>query len=459
MSTSGTRVVVVGGGISGLTTAWTLRRDDPSVEVVVLERGEVAGGTARSERVDGYTIDLGPNGFLTNVKSSLELAHELGLDEELLRASDQANKRFIVKDGTLCALPMSPPAFIKTPLLSARGKLRVLLEPFVPGGHAPHETVFEFTARRLGREFAEAFVEPMVLGITTGDARKTSLDGLFPRMREMEQSYGSLFFAMLSRKRQGGGDPGGGRLTSFRTGGVQTLTRTLAERLGDAVRTGVEVKGVERGEGRGWRVLTDGGVEEADRIVLATPARVAAELLTPVAPSLAEAVGTLRAASVRVIALGFDRSAIAHSLDGFGFLIPRNQGLRMLGCLWTSVFFPPQAPEGKVLLRVMLGGPSDEAVLDLPRQEVVDLVVGELDGLMGVKAAPELVHDIAWRKGIPQYQPDHLDTLAQIEAARLAEVPTIHLTGNAYRGVGLNDCVKDARRTAGAVLDTSPAIS
>jgi len=451
MSGKRSKVVVVGGGISGLSTAWYVKKERPDLDVVVLESDPEPGGTARSVEREGYTIDLGPNGFLTNVKSSLELAEELGLGPELLRASDEATKRFIIKDGKLCALPMSPGAFIKTPLLSAGGKLRVLMEPFVRRKHPDDETVFGFTARRLGLEFAESFVEPMVLGITTGDARKTSLDGLFPRMRQMEQEYGSLFFAMIARKRQGGGDPSGGRLTSFKTGGVNTLTRTLAERLGDAVRLGTSATGLERLEDGRWKVLVNEGAdEEADVVVLATPSRVASSLVMPVSSELSAELAKLQSASVRVIALGFDRSAVTHALDGFGFLVPRSQGLRMLGCLWTSVFFPPQAPEGKVLLRVMLGGPVDEEVMGWDKERVVAKVVEELDQLMGITAPPEFVSDVSWHKGIPQYAADHPAALERIDQAVMA-VGGLLLTGNAYHGVGLNDCVKHARITAEAV--------
>ncbi len=445
-------VIVIGGGISGLATAWHLRQRRAEAEVIVLEADSAPGGTARSRQVSGFTVDLGPNGFLTNVTSTLELARALGLGEALLPADPSASRRLLARDGELVPLPLSPPSFLKSPLLSPAAKARVLLEPLMPSwGQEEEETVLEFAARRLGREFADAFVRPMVIGITAGDAAATSLDALFPRMRQMEAEYGGLFAAMVLKQLRGsgGGDPSGGRLTSF-AGGVGVLTAKLAESLGGSLRLETPAASLER-VGAGWRVTTTRGETlEAAQVVLALPSARAAALLRRVAPEIAGELDGIQSADVRVLALGFEAGAFRERPDGFGFLVPRGQGVRMLGCLWTSSIFPPQAPQGKVLMRTMWGGVHDPAIMGLSLEALLEVAQAELGLLMGLREAPVMTQDIAWRQGIPQYTRGHRARVRRIERA-LERVPGLHLTGNGLRGVGLNDCTRDAGIVAAAV--------
>ena len=373
----------------------------------------------------------------------------------------------------------------------------MVLEPFLPAADPRREeSVHGFAARRLGREFADVMVAPMVAGVSAGDARQSSLQALFPRMHRLEAEHGGLVRGMLAQQRArraakargesggrvaGGPSGPGGRLTSFRRGGAGRLTQALAEAVRGAahgdVALGVSVETIERGGERRLRVVTSGGdgrtrdgtggdgrggdgrgsdgrgsdgnrpvprIVEADAVIVATPAYVAAELLRDAAP---DAVGPLEAvpyAGIRVVALGFPRSAVPRSLDGFGFLVPPGQGLRILGSLWTSTLFPPQAPEGMVLLRSLAGGMRDPGFLDLDEDEVIDAVRADLRTSLGVAAEPTMAHVVGWRRGIPQYTLGHLDRAeAATEAA--GSVPGLALTGNAYRGIGLNDCVRDAR--------------
>lgn len=467
----GPRVVVVGGGISGLTAAFQLLRERSDAEVMVLEREDRAGGTATSDAVDGFLVDRGPNGFLTNVPDAYNLSLELGLQDELLPASEAAGKRFLFFGGRLVPVPTGAGALLRSPLLSPRGKARMALEPFLPAAGAQREeSVHGFAARRLGREFADVMVAPMVAGVSAGDARQSSLQALFPRMHRLEAEHGGLVRGMLAQQRArkaakargepagrvaGGPSGPGGRLTSFRRGGAGRLTRALADALRGSVHLGVNVESLERGAERRLRVVTSAGsggaapggvprIVEADAVIVATPAYVAAELLRGVAP---DAVGPLEAvpyAGIRVVALGFPRAAVPRSLDGFGFLVPPGQGLRILGSLWTSTLFPPQAPEGMVLLRSLAGGMGDPGFLDLDEDEAIDAVRGDLRTSLGVAAEPAMAHVVGWRRGIPQYTLGHLERVeAATEAA--ASVPGLALTGNAYRGIGLNDCVRDAR--------------
>ena len=464
------RVVIIGGGISGATTAYDILRRRPDAEVVLLERDEALGGTARAEvSPEGYTVDWGPNGFLTNVPHSLDLAVELGLAERLQPASDLARFRFIFKDEQLKPLPLGPGDFLASDFVSWPGKLRMALEPFIatPEDHR-RETVHGFAARRLGEEFAQAFMHPMILGITSGDSANTNLDALFPRMRALEVEHGSLVAAMVSRvlerqrsaangaeaEEEGGGPAGpGGRLTSFGPGGVQVLLDALGERLGDRVRLASPVARVEPGRRGGWSVALADNDErvEADAVVLATPSYTAARLVEGRSPQLAEALDAIPYASVRVLALGFDPGAIPGRMDGFGFLVPRGQGVRILGCLWTSTIFPSQAPHDKVLLRIIAGGVFDPGFVDLSDEEALWEARRDLSRTMRITEPPEFVRQIRWRDAIPQYGPEHLDRVARID--QLLQ-PGLFVTGNAYKGLGLNDCVKNARLTAEAVVES-----
>ncbi len=454
-------VTVIGGGISGLTAAFRALERDPGVELVLLEAGDVAGGTARSDTVDGYTVDWGPNGFLTNVPQTLDLAAAVGLGDRLQAASAAVNRRYLLKEGALEALPGSPLAFARTGLLPLSAKARVLGEPFAsPRDAEIDETVFEFAERRLGRRFAESFIAPMVMGITAGDAREISFDALFPRMRAMEVEHGSLVRAMFARMREararkGASDgPAGpfGRLTSFGAGGMQALCDAIAGRLGARVRLGARASTLER-RGDRWIVGVEGGeVVEAEGIILATPAQVSAGLVEPHAPEAAALMRSIPYVGVRVLGLGYDLKGVSRSLDGFGFLAPPGNGARLLGCVWTSSIFPDQAPQGKALLRIIAGGAFDPEIVDMDDDEALGAVRADLSRIMGLEASPEMVRQIRWARAIPQYTRGHLDRVRQIEGL-LGELPQIALTGNAFHGVSLNDCVKDGGRAAASLLD------
>lgn len=461
-SRAGQRIVIVGGGISGLASAFRVRQAVPGASLTVIEKRPDAGGIARSDEVDGYVVDRGPNGFLTNVPESVELARAVGLEDDLAPATDAAKHRMLFHRGELRSLPTGPGAFLGTGLLSPLAKARVAMEPFV--GRAPadaDETVHRFAERRLGRAFADAFIAPMVLGITAGDAELTSVGALFPRLKRLEDEHGGLFRGMLARRREArakpdsaGGPAGpGGRLTSFRGGGIERLIAALREELGPIVRTGSEATRISAGDDPGARYrveLDDGEVVAADVLIVATPSFVAAELLADVLPEARDDLEAIPYAGVRVLGLGYARETIPRPLDGFGFLVPRGQGVRMLGCLWTSTLFPWQAPEGKVLLRVIAGGVPDPAFVHLSDDEALQAVRDDLETTMGITAEPEMVHHVRWEKAIPQYWQGHRERVARVMAAADAR-PGLHLTGNAYYGIGVNDCVRDANRVARAV--------
>jgi protoporphyrinogen/coproporphyrinogen III oxidase len=449
-------VVVIGAGLSGLSAACALRRRQPGLDVMVLEASDRPGGNVRTTVRDGYTIEHGPGGFLANAPATLEMVTALGLDQEIVPASEPARNRYLWHGGRLVAVPTTPVAFLRSPLLSLGSRLRVLVEPFVPARTAGDESVHAFAARRLGSGFAQTLVGAMVRGVTAGDAHATSLPALFPAMRRMEAGHGSLTRALLARRgarrdpeRGGPGGPGG-RLTTFR-GGMRRLIDELVAAVGGAVRTSAPAVALEHRDGRYVLELASGERVRAAAVILATPAHAAARVLEATLPAAAEGLAAIPYAGVRVVALGYLRRAVAHPLQGFGYLVPPGGASRLLGVLWTSSVFPQQAPEDRVLLRVLAGGVGDPAMMELGDDEALGVVCAELRDSLGIESQPELVQHVVWPLGIPQYELGHLARLEAIEAA-VARMPGLALASNAYRGVGVNDCVAAGERAAGTVI-------
>lgn len=450
-----TRVAIVGGGIAGLSLAHALTSRQPSAhrEVVVLEAAPRAGGNLQTELIDGFLCEWGPNGFLDSAPDTLALVREIGLEPRLQPSDDRARRRFLFRRGRLHQLPGGPAAFLASDLLSWRGKLRVAGEPFAPGPPAGNETIHAFAARRIGREAADVLVDAMVSGIFAGDSRRLSLAACFPKMQQMEREHGSLVRALVARRRQRHRPAGpvgapAGRLTSF-TGGVQELVDGLVRVLGPRVRTRAEVVAVApTNDGPPYRLtIADGSTLDADIVALAGGASRSARLVREWDTDLAAELDAIRAAPLAVVCLGFEAATLEHPLDGFGFLVPRGEGPRMLGALWDSSIYPGRAPGGRALIRVMTGGATDPNVMELDDDGLIALVRGELRTTMGVQAAPIMTHVFRHPVGIPQYEVGHLERLARIDA-RLALHPGLHVAGNAYRGVSINSCIAEAKQLA-----------
>lgn len=453
-----THVVIVGGGIAGLAAAHALLTGPGAgrLRVTVLERSARPGGNIRTDHAGGFVCEWGPNGFLDNAPATLALVRALGLEAELQPSDDRARRRYIFRRGRLHAVPTSPVDFLRSDLLSWRAKLRLAAEPLAPSRPEGDETIHAFAARRIGREAADVLIDAMVSGIFGGDARSLSLRACFPKMYDMETAHGGLFRAMLARRRQhprrhgeAVGEPLG-RLTSFH-GGSETLVRALAARLGDSVRTGVAVQAIDRRE-RGYAVhLAHGASLDADAVVLAAGAPATSRMVRGLDGPLADVLADIPTAPMAVVALGYAASRLPRPLDGFGFLVPRSEGLRTLGVLWDSSVYPGRAPGGHVLLRAMVGGATDPGILALDDAAIVAGVRADLQTTMGIQVVPDLARVFRHALGIPQYTVGHLDRLARAER-RLDGLPGLVLAGNAYRGVAINACIADAETVAARVL-------
>lgn len=461
------RLVVIGGGISGLSTAFLALRGAAAtgraLSVTVLEAEGRAGGKMWSDRSDGFVIEHGPNGFLDNKPDALDLVKDLDANDRLLPASDLARKRFVCRRGQLEPLPESPPAFLKSHLLTWKGKFRVLSEPFAKPAPGGDESVAAFATRRLGPEARDFLIDPMVSGIYAGDPANLSLQAAFPRINELETQYGGLFKAMrgISRERRKAGEKGptgagpGGTLTSFKSG-VQSLIDRLQQELGSNLILGARAVGLERGTS-GYEVRADLGdgnesLHGADSVVLACPAWVAGSLLGTQDSTLAEDLNGIDYAPVSVVATAFAVGDLEEEPDGFGFLVPHVEDRPILGILWDSSVFPDRAPRGQVLLRTMVGGARRPELAGLDDEATTRTVLDQIADLMGIRATPTRVRVIRHDRGIPQYNIGHPERVDRIDQA-IARLPGLFLCHNAYHGIALNDCAREARRTARRVLD------
>lgn len=465
------RVAVVGGGIAGLATALAIldRVEDGSraPELTIFEADHAPGGNLRTMREGPWQLEGGPNGFLDNEPATLRLVNRLGLKDRLLPCSDLTRIRYLLSGGRLREIPTQPGAFLRSGLLSPRAKFRMAGELFVPGrrdlGRADtdprtDETVYNFGRRRLGVEFAEVMLDPMVKGIFGGDARKLSLAAAFPRMVELEKDHGGLFRAMfsLARKRRGTGKKidaaHSGKLTSF-SGGMADLVEALHKELVNKadIRCASPVETTTRIQGR-WHVSgPDFHEGPYDVVVNAAPAHAAARHLRESAPDVSAELDSIAFAPMAVVALGFDRSAVGHDLQGFGFLVPSREKRDILGCLWTSSIFPDRAPDGKVLLRAMLGGANHPQVMELDDDALINLTMDELRPLLELGGTPNMAKVIKHERAIAQYQPGHLARLRKVEEER-EETAGMFLTGSSYRGIAVNSCVKESEKVGEKVI-------
>ena len=461
------RVAILGRGISGLAAGHFLQH--AGHEVISIDPSPDPGGLVRSERIEGFLCETGPQALLDGPAETRALIAAAGLDGRVVRASEAARRRFIHLGGRLHQLPMSPLALARSRLLDWRGKLRLLAEPFIRNQPADaDESVLAFAARRFGEQVARALVAPAVIGIYAGDAAQLSARSALPRVVGFERARGSVVRGMLAQRRaQRRADPGNragaGKPISFPEG-LQELPRAL-DRLPGRHRIVAHARRIERAGPR-WRVGLDGGAApvEADAVVIATPGRAAAELLDPLAPEAAAGVRSVPVASAVVVCLGVhgvgggDGSAarpapdIGVDLGGYGFLVAREPPADgagrspVLGCQYESSIFAGRAERGGVLLRAILGGTFDPAIADENDTEIAAIAVADLRRLAGLTVLPEFARVWRHRDGIPQYTIGHDTRIARVDAD-LARHPGLYLLGHTLRGVGLNDCI-----AAGAAL-------
>ncbi|HEX8438565.1 protoporphyrinogen oxidase [Archangium sp.] len=448
------RVVIVGGGISGLALAYGLH--SRGTEVTLLEAGPRLGGNIQSRLQDGFLTEAGPNSFVDREPTLRTLAASLGIEDRIRTADPSAKRRYVYTRGKLRTVPMSPPAFLKSDVLPLGARLRMMGELFTPRAPEGDESLAAFGRRHVGRTATAVLVDAMQTGIYAGDMEALSVAAIFPKVVELERKHRSLVLGMArtqaaARKALPAGEGAtkpSGMVCSF-DGGLQVLVDALARKLGPAARTGARVVELRR-EGDGWRLAVEEHGQRAelaaDRVVLATPAYVAAELLRPLDEKLAARMEGISYAPVAVVHLGFAPGSMPPP-DGFGFLVPTQERRRVLGVIHASSTFPWRAEGGRILLTCMVGGAKRPELVELDAAALVTLVREELRELAGVTAEPVFTEVVHWKRGIPQYHVGHLARVAAIDEG-VARLPGLHLTGNAYKGVGLIDCIREAHTLA-----------
>lgn len=459
------QVAVIGGGISGLAAAHRLIELDPTLQVKLFEAGPRLGGVLETVERDGFLLERSADNFITTSPWALDLCKRIGFSHQLL-PTNAANRRALV----LCrgGLRHVPEGFqlmaaarvwpiLTTPILSLRGKLRLLCEPLVPPrDENGDESLADFVRRRLGREAYERLVQPLVGGIYTADAEKLSIQATLGRFVEMEQRDGSLAMAMQA-SRQPNREPGsdsGARYSMFMAprGGVGSLVQALAERLPDGtVELNSQIKRIERQE-NGWQV----GNSAFDRVIIATPAHASARLLENVDADLAADLRRIPYAGCAIALVGYPREQIGHALDGFGFVVPEIENRRILAASFSSNKFPGRAPSGCVLLRVFLGGARHPEMVDLDDRQLRQIVIDELSEIISARGEPCLFEVARWHNAMPQYHVGHAALVRRIQQ-RAAALPGLALAGNAYQGVGIPDCIHSGEQAAESIISrTTP---
>jgi oxygen-dependent protoporphyrinogen oxidase len=441
--------IIIGAGISGLTAAWRARQ--AGRDVLLLEASDRPGGVIRTESVDGFLVERGPNSVRVTEEIDALVAG-LGLEDEMVTGDPHA-PRYIFHDGRLVRAPMGPGSLVTTPLLSARAKLRLLGEPLVgrPKSDA-EQSIREFVTRRLGREVHDVLVSAFISGIYAGDTSRLSADAVFPKLVEMEREHGGLLRGavamMRAKKREAAARPPapkpkrrGMTIVSFASG-LSRLPERIGEVLGESLALNTPVEAIERDGGRVAVRTASGDRHEAAEVVVATDAGTASRLLAPLAPRAAELLGAIVNPPLASVSLAYARDDVAHDCAGFGFLAPRGAGLRTLGAVFPSSLFPGRAPEGWHSVTCFAGGAVDAGAVDLDDERLVAQVAADLERAVGARGAPRVLTIARWARAIPQYTMGHARRVAEIE--RDAAAAGVRLLGNYLRGVSVGECVAQA---------------
>lgn len=465
-------MVIIGGGITGLAAAYELTNamDMPHLEVTLLEKDQQLGGKLRTDRVDGFVIELGPDAFVSYKPGAVQLCRQLGLQDELEGTNSRQRKVYIVREGELVELPdglaMMVPGrvapMLTTPLLSWAGKARMALDLFLPAKRdAEDESVGAFIRRRLGREAYEHLIEPLMSGIYAGDGDQLSLMATFPILRHWEAQSGSLALSAwrLRQKRRQGDNGRAASIFLTPRRGMQTLAESLVSHLGAAeLRPGDGAISL-RAHGSHFEVGTHSGETlKAGAVILASPAHTSASLVRRFSPELAERLEEIEYVSTATVSLAYEERHLGRPLDGHGYVVPRVEGSHVLACTWTSTKFPHRAPPEHALLRVFIGGAGRSQAVDLRDEDLVGLARQELAQRLDLSAEPLLARAKCWPLSMPQYNVGHLDRVAGIRQLSQAW-PGLQVAGAAYDGVGIPDCIDSgraaARRAAEALRQTA----
>jgi oxygen-dependent protoporphyrinogen oxidase len=462
-------VTIIGGGITGLATAFYLQKKSQeagrAIDYVLVERDPRFGGKIVTETAGEFVIEGGPDSFVTMKPWGTQLCRDLGLEKDIIPTNDHQRNVFVLKKGKLVPFPGGyrltvPTEFIPfalSPLISPLGKLRMGMDLFIPPRkEAGDESLGSFIRRRLGAEALDRIAEPIMAGIYSARGDILSMESTFPQFLEMERKHGSLIKAMRQAKKQAPprNGPAPAMFTSLR-GGMNELVEAMVHQLKGELCPGNQVTGLQR-RASGFEVRLESATVQpiiTDAVVLTTPAYITAPLIDPLAPELASLLRQVRYVSTANVSLGYRWNEVKdqHSFNGFGFVIPKSENRQIVACTWSSTKFDHRAPGEDILVRTFVGGEGKEHLVDLADEDLIRLVRDEIASIMGVSAQPVVAKVFRWPKASPQYEVGHLDRVAQMEALA-GQIPGLYLSGSAFRGVGIPDCIKSALTTVDQLM-------
>ncbi len=444
-----TKITIIGAGISGLAAAYRLSQEN-DCNVTVLEAGKEPGGSMISRRESGFLIDLGPNSGLDTTPEISRMVQETGIIDEMIYADRKSNKRYILRQEKLHALPLGPGAFLITKLFSRKAKWRLLKEPFIDKSDDGYfQSVSEFVIRRLGQEFLDYAINPFVAGVFAGDPDMLSVKSAFPKLYRLEEVYGGLIKGMIKgakeRKQSQEKSKQSARMFSFKNG-MQAFPKALAEKLGDRVQYNCGVQEINRINNRFKVTFTRNSVTEeleADIVLSAIPAYEAAAVFNNMDPELNRHLNDIYYPPVKMLFLGFEKSMVGRKLDGFGYLIPEKEKKSYLGAIWSSVIFSERAPEDVAAFTLYIGGARSPELFEQDSNQLTENVIREFKEIMDIEASPIFIKERMWSKAIPQY------TVGYIEHERYFEQfeknhPGLFLSGNYRGGISVGDCIKNS---------------
>jgi protoporphyrinogen/coproporphyrinogen III oxidase len=462
-----TRIAIIGGGISGLSAAFELeqkRRAGAELEYKLYEASSRLGGVLRTEYIDGCVVEAGPDSFVTEKPWAADLCRAIGLGEQLIGSNDKDRKTYILTRGRLVEMPdglmfMVPTKILPTglsPLFSWKTKLRMAQEFFHPPRAVERdESVADFVTRHYGSEMVDRLADPLLSGVYGGEAANLSVRAVLPRFAEMEKTHGSLGRAMLAarKKMKSGARNSAPPLFTSLKRGMQQLAETVASKLPtETLQTNARVEAVQsQPEPGGWSVSAGLKSDHFDSVIVALPAQAAAAVLRIASPELAADLAAIQYTSSITVGLGYDQEVRRSLPAGFGFLIPRSEGKQLLAATFVHNKFPHRAPENRALLRCFFAGNNAEAVWSMTDDQIVGVVRNELQQILGLRAQPLFARVYKWKSAMAQYGVGHLERLERIERLR-ERLPGLALAGNAYKGIGVPDCVRSGRDAAMKLL-------
>jgi len=463
------RIAIIGGGISGLSAAFTLeekRQSGVPIEYVLFEAAPRLGGVLVTDHVDGCLVEAGPDSFISEKPWAAELCRKIGLADQLIGSNDVDRKTYIVvrkngrdrlivmPDGLMFMVPTKILPTLMSPLFSLTTKMRMAAEWFHPPRKASaDETVAQLVERHYGAEMVDLLADPLLSGVYGGEATQLSVRAVLPRFADMEAQHGSLGRAMLaSRKKMAAAAKGPVRplFTSLKEGMQQMVDALLARLNSAALRTSSLVQSVSP-QDQGWTVSAGYESDHFDAVIIAAPAQAAATVLESVDAGLARELGGINYSSSVTVTLGYDESVRRSLPPGFGFLVPHSAGYRMLAATFVHNKFPHRAPENRALVRCFLGGARDEGILAVPEEQILEIVRRELRQIIGLNAEPLFARVYKWKAAMAQYSVGHLERLARVQAL-CENLPGLALAGNGFSGIGVPDCVRSGTEAATKVL-------